>query len=112
MRPTPTRRPEWRRPGPDRSSAADGEWPCTGTCNSPVTGGKNDETRTVVCGDRVVGWRLQRRVHAVRQALIAKGVMPSRISAGTFGAREPVCRDTTDACLALNRRVEVLAARP
>jgi len=53
-----------------------------------------------------------RRVHAVRQALIAAGVMPSRISAGTFGAREPVCRDATDACLALNRRVEVLAARP
>ncbi len=28
------------------------------------------------------------------------------------GAREPVCRDATDACLALNRRVEILAARP
>lgn len=53
-----------------------------------------------------------RRVHAVRGALIAAGIAPSRISAGTFGAREPVCRDATDACLALNRRVEILAARP
>ena len=53
-----------------------------------------------------------RRVQAVRGALIEAGVAPSRISAGTFGAREPVCRDATDACLALNRRVEILAARP
>lgn len=53
-----------------------------------------------------------RRVHAVRGALIAAGIAPSRISAGAVGAREPVCRDATDACLALNRRVEILAARP
>ena len=53
-----------------------------------------------------------RRVSAVRGALIAAGIAPGRISAGTFGAREPVCRDATDECLALNRRVEVLGARP
>ena len=53
-----------------------------------------------------------RREQAVRGALIAAGVTPSRISVGTFGARQPVCRDATDECLALNRRVEVLAARP
>jgi outer membrane protein OmpA-like peptidoglycan-associated protein len=52
------------------------------------------------------------RVQAVRQALIAAGIAPSRISAGTFGARASVCHDATDACLALNRRVEILAARP
>ena len=52
-----------------------------------------------------------RRVQVVRDALVAAGVAPSRISIGALGAREPVCRETTDACLTLNRRVEVLAAR-
>ena len=52
-----------------------------------------------------------RRVQAVRGALIAAGVAPSRISVGTFGARGPVCRDTTETCRELNRRVEILAAR-
>ena len=49
-----------------------------------------------------------RRVAAVRQALITAGIAPSRISAGTFGSRQPVCRDRTEDCRALNRRVEVL----
>ena len=53
-----------------------------------------------------------RRVSAVRGALIAAGIAPGRISAGTFGAREPVCRDATDECLALNRRGGGLGARP
>jgi peptidoglycan-associated lipoprotein len=53
-----------------------------------------------------------RRVQAVRGALIAGGVAPNRISIGTFGTRAPVCHDAADACLALNRRVEVLAAKP
>jgi outer membrane protein OmpA-like peptidoglycan-associated protein len=52
-----------------------------------------------------------RRVQAVREALIAAGVEPSRISVGTFGARGPVCRDATETCRELNRRVEILAAR-
>ena len=53
-----------------------------------------------------------RRVQAVREALIAAGVAPDRISAGTVGARGPMCGDNTVACLALNRRVEVLSTRP
>jgi outer membrane protein OmpA-like peptidoglycan-associated protein len=53
-----------------------------------------------------------RREQAVRQALVAAGVAPDRISAGTLGARGPLCGDDTAACLALNRRVEVLADRP
>jgi len=52
-----------------------------------------------------------RRVQAVREALIAAGVAPGRISVGTFGARGPVCRETTETCRELNRRVEILAAR-
>lgn len=51
-----------------------------------------------------------RRVQAVRVALVAAGVAPSRISDGAFGARRPVCADATANCLALNRRVEVLSA--
>ena len=53
-----------------------------------------------------------RRVQAVRAALIAAGVAPARISAGAFGAQRPACPQATDACLVLNRRVEILAARP
>ena len=52
-----------------------------------------------------------RRVQAVRGALIAAGVAPGRISIGTVGARGPVCRETTETCRELNRRVEILAAR-
>ena len=51
-----------------------------------------------------------RRVQAVRAALVAAGVSPSRISTGAFGARLPVCAEATVNCLSLNRRVEVLSA--
>ena len=51
------------------------------------------------------------RVHAVRDALIAAGVAPSRIVVGEFGARELVCRGNAENCLALSRRVDVHAAR-
>lgn len=51
------------------------------------------------------------RVQAVRGALIAAGVAPYRISVGTFGVRGPVCRDSTETCRELNRRVEILVAR-
>jgi outer membrane protein OmpA-like peptidoglycan-associated protein len=51
-----------------------------------------------------------RRVQAVRGALITAGIAPGRISTGTFGTREPLCDDASDTCVALNRRVEILAA--
>jgi outer membrane protein OmpA-like peptidoglycan-associated protein len=51
-----------------------------------------------------------RRVQAVRAALVAAGVAPSRVSDGAFGSRRPVCAEATVNCLALNRRVEVLSA--
>ncbi len=50
-----------------------------------------------------------RRVSAVREALIAAGVAPGRISSGDFGTRAPLCQGVTDNCRALNRRVEILA---
>jgi len=52
-----------------------------------------------------------RRVSAVRAVLITKGIAPSRISSGDFGARAPLCRNAGENCLSLNRRVEILAAR-
>ena len=52
-----------------------------------------------------------RRVVAVRDALIARGVAPARIVVGEFGTRQFVCRDNTENCLALSRRVDVHAAR-
>lgn len=51
-----------------------------------------------------------RRVQAVRAALVAAGVAPSRIRDGAFGARRSLCVDATDNCLELNRRVEVLSS--
>jgi len=51
-----------------------------------------------------------RRVAAVRQALITAGVAPSRISSGDFGTRAPLCRDVTEDCRSLKRRVEILVA--
>jgi len=52
-----------------------------------------------------------RRAQAVRDALIAAGVAPARIALGVFGTRERLCGEATEACLALNRRVEVLVAK-
>ena len=51
-----------------------------------------------------------RRVSAVRQALIAAGIAPSRISTGNFGSQAPICQAFTENCRSLNRRVEILAA--
>lgn len=51
-----------------------------------------------------------RRVQAVRDALVAAGVPSARISSGTYGARGPACNETTETCLELNRRVEILTA--
>jgi outer membrane protein OmpA-like peptidoglycan-associated protein len=50
----------------------------------------------------------RQRVQAVRAALIAGGVEPTRIRVGAFGARGSACAQATAACRELNRRVEVL----
>jgi peptidoglycan-associated lipoprotein len=52
-----------------------------------------------------------KRVAAVRAELIRLGVSPSRITVGTYGKQAPVCSQSTDTCLELNRRVEILAVR-
>ena len=52
-----------------------------------------------------------KRVAAVRAELIRLGVSPSRITVGTYGKQASVCSRTTDTCLELNRRVEILAVR-
>ena len=52
-----------------------------------------------------------RRVQAVRDALIAAGVAPSRIVVGDFRAEPSVCRGAPENCLALSRRVDVHATR-
>jgi len=51
------------------------------------------------------------RVTAVRNELIRLGASPDRITVGSFGRQVPVCGTTTDTCLELNRRVEILAGR-
>jgi len=53
----------------------------------------------------------EKRVQAVRGALIAAGIAANRIVVGEFGARETICRGPVEDCLALSRRVDVHAAR-
>jgi cytochrome c oxidase subunit 2 len=50
------------------------------------------------------------RARAVRDALIAAGVAPERIVVGDFGTAPLVCANREN-CLALSRRVDVLATR-
>jgi outer membrane protein OmpA-like peptidoglycan-associated protein len=49
----------------------------------------------------------EQRALAVREALIRAGIAPERIQAVAAGEPMLVCADTTEACLAMNRRVEV-----
>jgi peptidoglycan-associated lipoprotein len=50
----------------------------------------------------------ERRAAAVRSALVARGVEPSRIAIRTYGEARPLCADSTDSCWARNRRVHFL----
>ena len=54
----------------------------------------------------------ERRVRAVRDALVAAGVAPERIQTGPLGERQPLCRQPTATCQEANRRVEVLVGIP
>lgn len=50
----------------------------------------------------------ERRVNAIREALVAAGVADGRIKAGAFGESQPKCNESTEACWQADRRVEVL----
>jgi peptidoglycan-associated lipoprotein len=50
----------------------------------------------------------ERRVDAVKSALMGAGVPPSRIRTGAFGETRPKCTQATETCWQEDRRVEVL----
>jgi peptidoglycan-associated lipoprotein len=50
----------------------------------------------------------ERRVNAIRDALVAAGVSAGRISTGAFGESQPKCNEPTEPCWQRDRRVEVL----
>ena len=54
----------------------------------------------------------ERRTKAVRAALVAAGVDPSRIEIVPAVGTLPVCVDRSDECRELNRRVEISAIDP
>jgi len=50
----------------------------------------------------------QRRVDAVKSALVRAGVPAGRIRTGAFGETRPKCTESTETCWQQDRRVEVL----
>lgn len=50
----------------------------------------------------------ERRVNAIRDALVDAGVPGEKIHIEAFGQSQPKCNESTDACWQRNRRVEVL----
>jgi outer membrane protein OmpA-like peptidoglycan-associated protein len=54
----------------------------------------------------------ERRVEAVRKALIDGGVPADRIAIATYGERRPKCDTPTEDCYQIDRRVEVFFGGP
>jgi len=50
----------------------------------------------------------ERRVNAIRDALINVGVPSAKIHTGAFGESQPKCNESTESCWQRDRRVEVL----
>jgi outer membrane protein OmpA-like peptidoglycan-associated protein len=50
----------------------------------------------------------ERRVNAIRDALVNAGVSAGRIHTGAFGESQPKCNESTEPCWQRDRRVEVL----
>jgi outer membrane protein OmpA-like peptidoglycan-associated protein len=50
----------------------------------------------------------ERRVNAIRDALVKAGVQDGRIHTGAFGETQPKCNESTETCWQRDRRVEVL----
>ncbi len=53
----------------------------------------------------------QRRVDAVKAALVNSGIATDKISTGAFGESQPKCSQATEECWQRDRRVEVLVRR-
>jgi OmpA-OmpF porin, OOP family len=51
------------------------------------------------------------RAQAVRDALIARAILPARLTARGYGETQPLCREHNQACWARNRRTELRVAR-
>jgi outer membrane protein OmpA-like peptidoglycan-associated protein len=49
----------------------------------------------------------ERRVNAIRDALIKAGVASDKIQTSAFGEKKPLCNESTDACWQRDRRVDV-----
>jgi outer membrane protein OmpA-like peptidoglycan-associated protein len=54
----------------------------------------------------------ERRVEAVRKALIDAGAPASQIDIAAYGEKRPKCDQKTEECFQLDRRVEVLFGSP
>ena len=54
----------------------------------------------------------ERRVIAIRDALVSAGVATGRIRTGAFGESQVKCHESTEACWQSDRRVEVLMGTP
>ena len=50
----------------------------------------------------------ERRVNAIRDALVTAGVPSDKIHTGAFGESQPKCSESTESCWQRDRRVEVL----
>jgi peptidoglycan-associated lipoprotein len=50
----------------------------------------------------------ERRVNAIRDALVNAGVASDKIKTGAFGEQRLLCNESTAACWQSDRRVEVL----
>jgi peptidoglycan-associated lipoprotein len=50
----------------------------------------------------------ERRVNAIRDALVTAGVSDNKIHTGAFGESQPKCNESTEPCWQRDRRVEVL----
>jgi len=51
--------------------------------------------------------RSERRVNAIRDALVKAGVASNKIQTSAFGEQKPQCNESTDACWQRDRRVDV-----
>jgi peptidoglycan-associated lipoprotein len=49
----------------------------------------------------------QERAEAVKEHLVGLGVSPDRLMTASHGKDKPVCGESTEACYAANRRVDM-----